>query len=411
MNSKNFRTAAWLALVAATLALLVGACAKAPRSAVGRLDTPEHHTLRGNDAIDEGKWEQAERSFNLALSLKKDHSGALAGKGVVIAHKAQAAGLSESQKRAFAKQAEDLVDDALDEAEGDDEERTAHIAGIRIYRQSKFPTDWVKLSQNHYILATRLDKRGQDPLPHFYMARAHRDAFQIGQASDLYRKVLEIDKRKTREAEREWAVVQKVQRAAPGSRHGKVIAFEESITRADISALFISELRLAALYSRGNNQQFDTGFKAASQRKQFRTNISKKVPDATDIQDHPMRADIEEVMRLRVLGLQPDPAHKFHPNAKTSRAEFAIMVEDILVKVTGETKLKTRFIGQASPFPDVRSTLPYYNAVQTVVSRGLMEVKNKARGVFAPLDPVAGADALLVIRLLKNELRSYLRPS
>ena len=49
--------------------------------------------------------------------------------------------------------------------------------------------------------------------------------------------------------------------------------------------------------------------------------------------------------------------------------------------------------------------------MQTVVSRILMEPKNKIRGVFGPLDPVTGADALLVIRQLKSELQSYLRPS
>ncbi len=69
------------------------------------------------------------------------------------------------------------------------------------------------------------------------------------------------------------------------------------------------------------------------------------MPDATDIKDHPLRADIEEVLKLRVVGLEPDPAHLFHPNAKVTRGEFAMMVEDILVKVTGETGLKTKFIG------------------------------------------------------------------
>ena len=87
------------------------------------------------------------------------------------------------------------------------------------------------------------------------------------------------------------------------------------------------------------------------------------------------------------------------------------MVEDILVKVTGETKLQTRFFGQASPFPDVRSDVWYYNAVRTVISRNLMNAKNEIRGEFGPTDPVTGANALLVIRKMKNELKSYLRQS
>jgi hypothetical protein len=79
------------------------------------------------------------------------------------------------------------------------------------------------------------------------------------------------------------------------------------------------------------------------------------------------------------------------------------------VRVTGEQKLKTRFIGQNSPFPDVRSDAFFFNAVQTVVSRNLMEPKNKIQGIFGPQDPVSGAEALLVLRLLKDELRSLVR--
>ena len=57
------------------------------------------------------------------------------------------------------------------------------------------------------------------------------------------------------------------------------------------------------------------------------------------------------------------------------------------------------------------AALPQFNAIQTVVSRSLMEPKNKIRGLFGPRDPVAGADALLVIRQMKSELQSYLRQS
>ena len=85
------------------------------------------------------------------------------------------------------------------------------------------------------------------------------------------------------------------------------------------------------------------------------------------------------------------------------------MVGDILVKVTGETGVRTKFIGQVSPYPDVRNDLPYFNAVQTVVTRNLMQPKEGIRGLFKPLDPLTGAEALLVIRLLRDELRSYLR--
>ena len=84
-----------------------------------------------------------------------------------------------------------------------------------------------------------------------------------------------------------------------------------------------------------------------------------------------------------------------------------MMVEDILIKVTGDNALATKFIGQVSPFPDLRSDLPYFNAVMVLTSRGIMEAREFTSGEFAPLKPVPGADALLVIRKFKEELKIY----
>src|SRR3990170_1915124 len=52
------RTSPWLALALtlALLALTAAGCAPKPRTAGGALDTPDHHTLRGNDMIDAGDW-------------------------------------------------------------------------------------------------------------------------------------------------------------------------------------------------------------------------------------------------------------------------------------------------------------------------------------------------------------------
>jgi hypothetical protein len=81
-----------------------------------------------------------------------------------------------------------------------------------------------------------------------------------------------------------------------------------------------------------------------------------------------------------------------------------MMLEDILIKVSGDNALATKFIGSTSPFPDLRPDLPYFNAVMVVTSRGIMEAKDMTSGEFAPLNPVSGVDALLIIRKIKQEL-------
>lgn len=397
--------------LAAMGGMLLASCGKGPRKASGRLDTPEHHTLRGHDFIEKEEWKEAERSFNLAISLGKDYGPAYAGKAIVVAHKASIPPISRDRREDFADAADDLLDQAFSNAKNDDEERVAHVAGIRIFRHTKTPgAKWLSEAEDHYEDALELDERKQsDAAPHFYMARAYRDDFQMNKSQDLYRRVLGMNSPLNQQADNEMALVQKILRAAPGSVHGKVVAFAPTISRADIAALFIEELRLDKLYKRGNKARFDTGFKAPAGQSRLQADKIVRLPDATDIDRHPLRADIKEVMKLRVAGLQPDASHQFYPNSTVRRSEFAMMVEDILVKVTGEQGLRTKFFGQASPFADVRNDVPWFNAILTVTSRSLMEPMDKINGEFAPSKPITGADALLVLRLLKNELRSYIR--
>ncbi|KAF0122724.1 MAG: hypothetical protein FD151_632 [bacterium] len=101
------------------------------------------------------------------------------------------------------------------------------------------------------------------------------------------------------------------------------------------------------------------------------------------------------------------PDHTYRPDDVITRASYAIMVEDILTKVTGDDKLSTKYIGNKSPFPDLRGDLPYFNAVMVVTTRGIMEAVDLTTGEFAPMKPVSGADALLIIRKLKDELRFF----
>ena len=396
--------AAWVALTA--LAVTVG-CGQEPRTAEGRLDTPRHHTLRGHDFIDKGDWKEAERSFDLALSLGKPHGPAYAGKAIVEAQRATAPGLSADQREDIFERAEDLMEEGLKLAATDGEKRVGHVAAIRVHRMTRFPKDkWVAEAKQHYDNALKLDPRRVDPDPHLYMARAYRDAFDLRNAEDLYRTVLGMNTPKTGQADSELAVVQKIIRAQPGTRHGREIAFEPALTRADLAALFIEEMRLDRLYARGNRTRFDNRFKTPAGSKGA---SARGATTASDINRHPLRADIQEVMKLGVAGLQPDAGHRFHPNQPVQRAQFAMMVQDILIQVTGENGLSTRFIGQASPFADVRNDHYSFNAIQTVTSRALMEPVDKVNGVFGPARPVTGADALLVLRLLKDELRRYVR--
>jgi hypothetical protein len=126
---------------------------------------------------------------------------------------------------------------------------------------------------------------------------------------------------------------------------------------------------------------------------------------AKDITDHPLKKDIEGILETGVRGLENDPKGNFNPGEILSRGEYAMMLEDILIKLTGEKDLAARYVNSKSLFPDVPADMPYFNAIISVTSRGIMEAKNTKTGEFAPLKPVTGVDALLILRKLKKELK------
>ena len=104
---------------------------------------------------------------------------------------------------------------------------------------------------------------------------------------------------------------------------------------------------------------------------------------------------------LKIRGLEPI-GNRFEPDKDITRADFAVMIEDILIKILGEKNLPTRYIGSPSPFKDVNSSFYAFNAIMTCTTRGIMEAD--LNGYFRPEGPVSGADALLSLRRLKEAL-------
>jgi hypothetical protein len=234
------------------------------------------------------------------------------------------------------------------------------------------------------------------------MGMAYKQSYDFNAAGQMFTKVLELKTDYIGKADAEWNFVQKVQRAMPGTATGRQIALVEKITRADAAALFMEELKIDVLYKKKTPKTFDTSFKDPEKAAQAAKPVKLT---AKDIADHPLKVDIEGILEIGVRGLENDPNGNFMPGETISRAEYAMMIEDILIKVSGDNALATKFIGSKSPFPDLRDSLPYFNAVMVVTSRGIMEAQDISTGEFAPLKPVAGVDALLMIRKIKEQLK------
>lgn len=378
-----------LFLVVIAMTALTIACAPKARKPVSEMDTPEHHTFTGLRLLGEAKYSEAEREFELAIELAPRYSRAHAGGALVKAYKGDFKAAFETMKKAsrYAKTKEEKV--------------FVHVGLIRLHTLSRLDKDWLNEARGEFDDAVKIDP--QSSAAYYFMGLAYKTALDFNQADQMFRQVLDLNKEYVKEADGEWNLTQKIQRAMPGTVTGKKIAVLERISRADAAALFMEELKIDVLYKKRTIKTFDTSFKDPEKAKNGKEGLSFP----KDIADHPLRVDIEGILRIGVRGLETYPDGSFHPTEFVDRAAYAMMIEDILIKVTGDNALATKFIGQASPFPDLRSDLPYFNAVMVVTSRGIMKAKDFTSGEFAPLNPVPGVDALLIIRKFKEELKFF----
>jgi tetratricopeptide (TPR) repeat protein len=379
--------------------LLMISCAQKGRVPTSQLDTPDHHFATGMKLLNQEKFGDAQREFELAMELDPQYAKAQAGIGLVKAYQTD-------YKGGFT-----ALDKAWGYAKTDEEKLFIHIGYVRVNTLShaycmqvgvvcqRVDKDWLDISRGEFEKAILIDPASS--AAYYYMGLCYKAALDVVQAGQMFAKVLELRKDFTGEADQQWNLMQKIQRAMPGTITGKQIAFVEKITRADAAALFMEELKIDNLYKKRTPKTFDTSFKDPEK--------AAVKPKATtlpaDILKHPLKADMEGIIQIGVRGLEVYPDGLFHPNDLIERAAYAMMIEDILIKVSGDNALATKFIGSTSPFPDLRSDLPYFNAVMVVTTRQIMGAKDITTGEFVPLGAVEGADALLIIRKIKEELK------
>ncbi|MHB8908194.1 MAG: S-layer homology domain-containing protein [Syntrophales bacterium] len=382
-------------LMVTAMGILTVSCGPKAQQPLSRLDTPEHHTAIGIRLLDQEKYTDAGRAFALALNLDPRFAKASAGAALAKAYQGN---LTEGRE---------LLRQAERQARSDEEKifvlggkirinTLSHAACLRI-RSGCAPDDaWLKSSLEAFNGALLLDPKAADV--YYFMGEAYLTAMDLEPAGRMFSRVLDLNTTYLAEADRRWKLVQKIRRAKPDTLTGRKIALVERITRADVAALFMEELQLEAV----NTRRTTAGL--AAMRNPGMEQASVRPSTAADIADHPLKADIEGIIRIGTRGLEVYPDGTFRPDEQVDRASYAVMIEDILVRITGDTSLATRFVGSPSPFPDVRPDLPYFNAVMVVTSRGIMAARNMMTGEFAPLQPVGGADALLVIRKIREGL-------
>lgn len=384
------------------------ACTKPVAKCTDPADNPSQHYLMGMQALEEKKIDVAQSKFERANFCDEKFSPARDGLAIVSAYKtkqqADAAFKKVETERAMEhlKKAGKLTESA--------ENKFDHfVATMRVYTALK-SKDWLKTAEDAFaeIRELKVDEKkltyyqGKEAAD-YYMGLAYLKALEFRQARDKFADVLNA-KREGKwheKADKAHKRVDKIVRAMAGitvGDVGKQIAVKDSVTRADLAALLIVEMKLDKLFAG---------------RIPVKSQIDKMKAEFTpaDMLTHPFKEEVLTIMKWKVRGLEPKydgntKAYLFMPKEPVLRGEMALILEDVLIKLTGDEKLATAYFGQdKSPFPDVKPTSTFYNAVMNMTSRGIME--GELSGEFRVGAPVDGAEAILAMRVLKQRMNIY----
>lgn len=361
------------------LALLLGGCAKAPLKSESILDTPQTHVDQGLRLLDRGEEAAAGAEFERALAMDPKFYLAHAAKALLLATN------PESGKAAL-KSAKEAVDMA-------DNRWQAWMIQARVLTTVQ-PEDW------HEDALKSLEKAAELKAPaeqvHYWRGQAAMQDLDFAGAVAAFGQVVGQRGDWSAPADKAMEQCNKILRARPGSRVSSKIALQAKIDRADMAVLLVEELKLPEIMAKHKKVEAPS-FSAPGQAEPLAGRSSP-----ADIQQHWAKSWIEDV--LKAGGMATGPGGAFQPEENLSRGEFAMTVVEILVAVSGDSKLASEHFGETSVFPDMNSSHPAYNAAAVCTARGILQA-DLQNGRFEPAGTVNGADALLSLRQFQNILR------
>ena len=369
----------WSALITILIIFVFGCAPGIKKESV--FDTPENHYIQGFKLLEEGKLVSAEEHFKRARGLdKKDPCSYV---GMALLH----------MKKENFKEAYKEVNRGISR---DKKFIDAYVTKGRIITAERKGSKWLNRAIKVYEDGLKVSLGNE--MVFFYMGESYTAAYEFNNAGNAYSQVIAKKGSYADRANRRYETIQKIQRAAPGTPHGKEIALIEEIDRADLTVLFLEELKLKEVLEKRRPKYFNTQFKAFQEG-----GGSQKKPTAKDIRNHWAKTWIQDIIALQVSGLELFPGDQFKPDQNIARVNFAMILQGLIILISNDQSLATKYIGETSHFPDVRSDHFAYNAINLCVDRGFMSA-DKITGAFKMDKTVSGADALLSIRELQNAL-------
>jgi len=173
------------------------ACGSGKIPIIYQIDTPKYHVNTGNKLLEFYKIDSAFREFDRAIELDPKYSPAYIGRGLAYAY----LGKFDSGLKALSN--------ADRFARGKDQEIAALVGYMRFYTigGEKVHPNWLYDVEKTYNKALLI--ADGFPAPYYYMGLAYKASGNFDQAAKKFYRVLEMGKAYVKEADREYAAIEK----------------------------------------------------------------------------------------------------------------------------------------------------------------------------------------------------------
>ncbi|OPL15834.1 MAG: hypothetical protein AVO39_07015 [delta proteobacterium MLS_D] len=373
-REKRRRSTVCFVILAAAITAGAASCSTADRTAMRFLDTAEHHTYTGIVLIEQEKYGDAEREFERAVQLNDKSALGYAGLALIGAIRGQA------------DQALSLIEQAEQYARDDRERLFIQVARIRLYTLSRRPANWVELAQKEFESSIDIDPRSAPA--YYFMGLARMRNHEFEKAARHFIKVLDLNDSYIEQADRQWKRIMTISAAEPASFRVEEAALADTLTRGRLALLLVEELRVDEL-CRG------LGLYGGSP-------VPEKPPPDSEM--HPCRREIEKIAALGLQGLELYPDGNFYPDGVVSRLNLAVVLYNILVKVTGDERLADRYATPPSETGEEGKEQFLHEAARVIIARDIMDRELFTSSELAPYEPISGDRALMAIHNFREAL-------
>ncbi len=356
--------------------------------------------LLGMTYLEEKKPELAAGSFKEILACNRKFSPAYSGLAVSYAQIA-AAGLNPEGQTVIASL--HALELARKYSSGNEDSFRRNVAAMRVFTTYK-SVGWLERVESEYkrAMKTRVDRAR---LPYylssdsaaFFMGKAYFDAGRIESALDEYKALSKADRigkwgvLAERDYKRSTRILSHIERSV-ASPEVVVLAFHRALTRADLAAILIEELRVDEL--------LDT--------REVSMETERSIsPVPSDVFKSRFRSNILKVVALHIKGLEPSfsgtsSTYLYRPAKVVTRKDFAVIMDDLLKRLSVHGPAPGEGLSEEKPFSDVPQGVPWYTAVMDVTRANIMRPATDR--LFKPYDGLDGPDAYTAVISVKEML-------